>query len=79
MDIYLFTNDLDEKKAKLQLIEELNEDEEGQVDDLHSIYRGVGESEVAWCLIRLNPDDAIPWDNNSVSIGFIIDFWGKNQ
>ena len=47
MDIYLFTNDLDEKKAKLQLIEELNEDEEGQVDDLHSIYPGVGESEVA--------------------------------
>jgi len=40
-DCIITSDDIDEKTALSRLKEDLMENEEGQVDDFHSIYRGV--------------------------------------
>jgi hypothetical protein len=42
-DTYTFTKNKGEAQARNQLLKELTEDEEGTLDDFHTIYRGLEE------------------------------------
>jgi hypothetical protein len=42
-DTYTFTKNNGEENARTQLMKEIMQDEEGTMDDFHSIYRGSEE------------------------------------